>query len=459
MPLLTLLNPKGTVDDPYVPPTVGRPADPVLIPALRVQVRYYDPSSSVKFLTADVSSMCRSVMVTRGRSSRDGGGADPGSMTIVLDDPRGLLDPENQNGQVAGLLSPGGGPTATSFIVDHLFEGSYRPLGWGFLTSIDRTWGPAGPWSQSVVTTVDFSTEFARLVAEEGRRLPRQTASQRIDAFTSLPSRSRERFTPGSMRLQNSSRQLGPLTTDGGTSHWDYMQQAAASDDGLLFFDGAGRFVYQSGAYRANRPVTATLGDADNEVTVQPDLTYRLSSDDVVYEAAFTTWDGQITAATSAGGTFVFGQPTPVRAEDGSLIADPVRYFKLPRPPGTATQLADAAQVSARARSVHRRDSVPRRGVEQVSLDVLSAYHDFSTASPYRFALGVEVSDRVKLNRRPPGGGTVLTADYFVESITHTIEAGRAWDTTLRLSKALEPTTTWRLGRDPFGFSIRFGIW
>lgn len=425
MPLLTLLRPRGT------PAPVIAPVGAVQIPSLRVRLFYWpSPTSSIPTVV-DLSDRCVAVGTQRGRSSRTSAAADPGTMTLTFDDTDGLLDPENTSSSLSGRITPSRS-SPTMFMVEHLFEGSYRPLGTGMLDSIERSWGGGGAaWSQTVVTTVDQTADLAGMVPPAGILLPQQSASDRINLLRQqIPSRTgrlwQQRALIQGVAVQSSERLLGAVVTDGETSLWDYLSAAAFADDGLIYFTASGALKFQAGSLRLDNMTTAILGDHDNETHVQSGLTYRQSADDVIDEAAFTTAAGNWTGAQSASGFYA--------SADGT---------------GTATALADRYEVESRARYVYARDSVPRRAVESVTLDVLAAYRNLGSASPYRVGTGISLSDRVQLNRRPPGGGSVLTATYHVESISHSIEAGRSWTTTLRLSKAPAARTFWRLGVTP----------
>ena len=439
---LLLLFPQGKKDSPNIPPAPAPSAQPVLLPKLRV--RAYGQTLQGTFkggsFAHDLSNRVQSVTSSYGRTSRTTGAADPGTMTIVLDNSDGYLDPENTASPYYGNFNVG---SSTVLTVEHEFEGSFRPLGTGMLDSIDRAWGARGSWSQTVITTVDQTAELAQMIPRAGLISGRQTASERINWLLGTPSRTGRKFkvaaqSKQAVDVQPSTRRLHSVVTDGRTSLWDYIMGAADADGGFAFFNASGGFRYQSGAYRVGRGATAVLGDAANEVTVEADLIYRLSSDDVIVEAAFTTYDERYTHAVSAVGEITTGFGEAV--EEGR---------------GVVTQLSDRVQVQSLARHVWRRDSQPRRGVDLVTLNTLASYGDLSLTSPYRLAVGVGLSDRLTLNRRPPGGGDTLSADYNVESISHTVEAGTQWTTSLRLSPAPESAFSWRLGWDQLGLSTR----
>jgi hypothetical protein len=426
--LLTLLRPKQV----QAPP--GSDSGPVIRPTLRVRF-WYASGGTVTYV--DLSDRASAVNALRGRSSKTAANADPGTMTVTLDNSDGLLDPDNTSSALHPHLIP---RRESGLIVDHLFEGSYRPLGHGYLDTIDRQWGAVGRWSETVITTVDQSTRLAELIPPQGTVFPAQTAAARIRALARTASRTTrtwvQRSPVASFSIDPSSRVLGQLTADGTTSLWEYMSQAAYADDGLVYFTASGALKFQSGNLRLGNVRYGTLGDGPGEVEVAPDLLLRLSSDDIVNEVAFTNAAGTRTAAVSAAGFYL--------AEDAT---------------GTATMLADGAQVSSRARMVFGRDGVPRRAVDTVTLDVLGGYFDFGLTSPYRFAMDVSISSRVRLIRRPPGGGTTIDADYHVESITHNVVVGSEWKTTLRLSKAQTTETFWRLGVDALGSGTNRLTW
>jgi hypothetical protein len=62
------------------------------------------------------------------------------------------------------------------------------------------------------------------------------------------------------------------------------------------------------------------------------------------------------------------------------------------------------------------------------------------------WALGLEIDDRVTVKRRPPGGGSTMSVECYVEGIEHDIQYQRGeWTTRLHLSPA-DTTSYWILG-------------
>ncbi len=430
MPLLTLLRPRGTADAPtFDPPVPAVGSVPIIRPTLRVRL------STLSGLVFDLSGRCRMVTTVRGRSSRTAYAADPQTMTLAFDDLDGMLDPDNAGSQLWGLLAPRGPAVIT---VEHLFEGGHRPVGTGVIDSLERRWGEAGAWSESVMTTIDQGSRLAQMVPPATLLLPAETAPQRVSRLARTASRANYGFEPFSPLLGSvvsvgyGNRLLPAEQADGKTTLWEYMQQAAQADDGLVYFTASGGLKYVSGIERDTRPVVWRFGDdpAAGHIEVATDLTYRLSSDVLMQEVAYSTRDGAWTVAASPLGDSSVNDNT-----------------------GTALSLNGEAAVAARARRDSRRFSVPRRAVETVTLDALAAYRDLAPNSPYRCAVGVSVWDRVQLSRQALRGGNNLVGEYHVESISHQIEAGRQWQTTLRLAAAEPVPDYWHLGSGRLGNS------
>ncbi|MEV4521482.1 hypothetical protein AB0J77_14735 [Micromonospora tulbaghiae] len=123
---------------------------------------------------------------------------------------------------------------------------------------------------------------------------------------------------------------------------------------------------------------------------------------------------------------------------------------------GTEQTAIDAGSVSAYLTRSHKRTDLlmqtdpealmwaeqvlERRSMPElrVSALVLKPRKDPDRLWPQAF--GREIGDRVRVVRRPPGGGDPLVRDAWVRGISHSLSADLAWRTTLVLEQAADDT-------------------
>ena len=70
--------------------------------------------------------------------------------------------------------------------------------------------------------------------------------------------------------------------------------------------------------------------------------------------------------------------------------------------------------------------------------------------------LALELSDRIGVQRTPPGGGAAILQDCHVEGVEHTVGTD-SWVTRLMLSKADAATSFWTLGTSQLGVDTTVG--
>lgn len=208
------------------------------------------------------------------------------------------------------------------------------------------------------------------------------------------------------------------------TSSLDLIQSAADSEFGLFFMDGQGRAVFHDRDHRSTAPRStvsqATFGDSPAElpyVTLSPDFDVNRVYNDV-----------QVTAGFMGAIPQVSGDATS-QANYGTRT--------LPR---TTQLLTNQAAIDQSARLLHDNKD-PHLRFPQMTLD---PYRD---SRLWPVVLGLEISDRVTVIRRPYAGGPAIQRVCWVEAIQHDIEVSpdSRWTTTLYLSLA-DPTSYWTLG-------------
>lgn len=188
----------------------------------------------------------------------------------------------------------------------------------------------------------------------------------------------------------------------------------AETELGTVGIDGAGTFRFIDRATRADPPAhVLTLGDDESSFEEMPYVSAPLGfgMDRVYTEVAVTRTGGYEQRAASDDQTLrKWGRRVLPRS--GLWTADVV-----------------AAEVADHLLELHEE---PRIRFEKVTLDPVPDPMLWQTA------LGTRVGDVVRLIRRPPGGGSPLVQDCWVESVEHRFRVGRSWQTVWTLTAAFE---------------------
>jgi hypothetical protein len=213
----------------------------------------------------------------------------------------------------------------------------------------------------------------------------------------------------------------------------------------------------QSGLDLARRAETTELGrlfvSRDGKWTFRNRRTYQSTS-------KVTFGDG--------GGTEVPDSDLAQRHSDQAIVNRAI----VQRVRGSAQQVDDAASQAAYgivatsrlntwyATDFEANDSaaytVDKSKSPQLRTDELTVLAHRSTAIATSACL-LELGDRITVNRRPPGGGTVQSKDTIVEGIAHNIDRRGTWDVTFRLSPA-DTRAYWTLGSSALGTDTRLSF-
>jgi hypothetical protein len=414
-----------------MPVIVPFPSTPTPPPTVSVQSPPVRLIVSDGGLTVTIGTV-ETVTTLLGRSSPRTDGAATGSATITVDDTARVLDADNTSSPLYGHLTPGG--TSTPQV--QAWNGTtWVPLFTGLIESIQTSWPGGTSRSDATLSLVDQTRDLTLHVPPAKMTYPMQQSGTRISQMLIAPSRSAwgwiNRAPSGSFALDFGQKVLGPLTTDGTTSTWQYVSDAASAEKGLIFFDQAGICTYQDQLhrYRSSTPNWVFGDDPTAEVWVDPDLQYMLSNDRVITDVAYSTSDGQ-TSGYGPNGVFFWETDSDVGS---TTQVSPV-----------ATQLADQMQGLARARWEYTHYSINRRDAPTVAINALGDPLVPSGLNRFNAALNVKIGDYVQLNRRP-GVGATLTKYYWVDAIAHNI-AYDSWTTTFTLVAADQIPAVWKLG-------------
>jgi hypothetical protein len=192
----------------------------------------------------------------------------------------------------------------------------------------------------------------------------------------------------------------------------EHILNVAEDAEGGIFYVGpSGELVFQQHSANADAPI-ATFGDGDGELRM-----YELSvayDDEQLWTIVRVSRGTDPTIEVSdSGASDQYGPRVLERA--GELIASPL----------VATDLAN---------DLLGRYSTPRLRPERLVVRPRPQDPEL-----WDLVLLAKLNDHLTVNRRPPGGGDVMTLDCRITGIDHSITPG-LWETTFSL-QAVEPTS------------------
>lgn len=416
-----------------VPPQqIVIPQHEVVLPSFRV--RFINGTTSV-----DLSLAQMQANTSMGRTSNRTDGTAAGSAQLTFDDHERKLDPDNPDSPLYGKLTPGGD---TTVVLDcGVPNFGYIPLYTGLLEDLGTTWPDDPIWSSATVQLVDMQRDLTEHIQAVNVTYPMQQTGARIAQMVGAPARSGwgwlNRAPSGQFAIDTGCKMLGALTTDGNTDTWTYLADAAAAEDGLVFFNQGGVLTFQGRNHRSQQTTPLwVFGENNGELHYNPGIAMDLPNDRLVKDVAYDTLDG-VTSGYGPGGKFAWDTSAAKQSYTPSKV----------QASSQQTQLASRYTGASRARSEYRRFSVNRRDIPVIEIN---AYVDWQTITPGDAsnrawaALNAQVGDLVTVNRRPPG--VAISKNYFIDAIKHTISA-TSWVTQFYLVDVSATVPGWVLGQ------------
>lgn len=219
------------------------------------------------------------------------------------------------------------------------------------------------------------------------------------------------------------------INTDDGTKALGHLQDVADSElmgGGVLFIDGQGRVVFHDKHHRL-KPASvytplATFGDNG-----WPEIDYEDLVPD--YDKDRITNDWRI---TPSGGAVI-------KVEDSASITNHFRRTQRRTP-----LVADVNECQSQAEYLTALTKSPLLRFDRI--DFAPSHLADGRLADYTWAniMGREIGDRIRVKKRPPGGGSAISQDCHIEGISHAF-TDQEWRTTWLLSPA-DPLTYWILG-------------
>lgn len=201
----------------------------------------------------------------------------------------------------------------------------------------------------------------------------------------------------------------------------NYLHRLTASEQGQLFVAGDGALTLHSRSRRLieTRSTTsqATFGEAGSsgELPYQAGIRIERSRDTVRNEVTVKLASGEVASSSDSTSQTAYG----TRSHSIATLA-----------PSPVDAKSVAEYVVSRYKDVQAR--IPQ--VTLVAHRPPQSGDTWTATTMMEAALGLEISDRVTVKRRP-GGGTAIELTELVEGVEHTFDTTR-WETTFNLSPA-----------------------
>jgi hypothetical protein len=386
----------------------------------------------------DVSAYVRSVSIRRGRQ-HELDRIESGTCEIVLDNRDRRFDPDYADGPYYGQLIP---------MRRVRVRATYDDTTWPLFAGYVENWGSQWINPSDAIATLSAADGFKMLaLVELDDTYVEELSSTRVENVLDDAG-----WTDGNSWLLgtgelDSTTILGPsgdreislgqstmqADTVADTSALAYLQTVELSENGLIFIDAAGSIVFHGRHRRSQPPYTdlqATFGDGGGDELPYADV--EMAYDEGrVYNEALVTRDGGAEQS----------------AED---TASQAKYFRRTLSRSGLLVTTDDEALSV-AQYLVGRYAEPGRRIAGMTLlghrneDLL-----------WRQILAREMVDRIRVIRRPVGGGDAIDRESFIEGIQHDIDRARTWVTRWALSPS-DLDQFWVLDESALGTDTKLG--
>jgi hypothetical protein len=350
----------------------------------------------------DLSADLEQATISRGRVD-DLSAMGMGALKLVLRDLTGKYNPKNTAGPLYGLLTP-----YRPIRLRALYAGTYYPLYWGFIETIEHD--PDPNVRQSYITAVDLLDRLAAccpIIASTGAITTGAAIGLILDA---------RGWTQPSMRLLDAGHGIPDFSADGTKTGLQLISDLLLADQGTFYIrgDGVARYMSVSTRYARQSAVASLTGAMVSGA--RPGTTIRrvLNSQTVtrIGGAAQTVTDAPSVAAYDVRQGSAITSPYLLSdSVANNLAAWLVLTRKDPRPPVRQLQLlnkdaANAVQVLAREVGDYVTAVVDRAGntvsgwIEQVNHSIAPGpIHSVS------YVIGEKTSTMFTVGQSVVGGG------------------------------------------------------
>lgn len=377
----------------------------------------------------DVTEWVRSWSVRRGASQGNQPvlRCDPGTATIVLNDPDRWFDPDNLAGPFVSAGESQVTPMRRVRIVAE-WNGIVYPIFYGW----SDDWVPdyqGNFWTYCTLTATDGTKVVAAVdrqatgIAGAGEDSGARVA--RILGSAGWPPEDRI-LSVGDETLQGTILEGNALSE---------LQLVQDTELGMFYFDASGKAVFRNRRWTLTDPRATTsqvlFGDEAGELPYT-DVTMATSGDAIINQVSIARVGGTVQTATDAASVARF---LPRGFDRGDLLME-----------------TDASALNY-ATLLKGQFSSPRRRFERLEFGVPTPQDEDAL---WPAVLERDFGDRITIRRRPFGGGDPIERACFVRGVEMSSD-GESWRTSFVLSSAAG-YSYWTIGHPDLGRIGRYPI-
>ncbi|HEU4327457.1 MAG TPA: hypothetical protein VFS21_30240 [Roseiflexaceae bacterium] len=367
-------------------------------PALKVEIAFTSNPLATTPTWVDVTADVRErVSIRRGRQTeRDR--IEAGTATLTLDNRTRKYDSTNTGSPYNGYILP---------MRPIRIRATWGGITYGLFRGYVAAWSPVEPGGQDAVVNlrcVDAFTYFSQapLTLNRSQELGNVRIGAILDALG----------WPAADRAISTAKSTLQSIVDGDASALQHLQNVADSENGLLFIDAQGRVAFQDRHYRLRTSSPAvTIGNNPGTGEL-PFHDVEIINDDS------NIWN-EIKVSYTNGTTITVSDAT-----------SQLRFFRRTLP------ISRPHIITAEEARDHANWQLLQRAYPDIRFNQLVLNGHLSDAA-WPHLLGREISDRIAMVHRPPGGGPSIQRDLHVEAIQLAIPIkSGAWTATWQLSPA-----------------------
>lgn len=355
----------------------------------------------------DISADGRDIQITRGRDN-DLTTIRAGQILTGLRDKDGRYNPQNPASPLAGSLD-----TDKPQRVSAIYGGVTYPLGYAFTTDIEADMAGRGTCQLTAVDFLDKLDRQSPVIAPlAGNSTDGQIFAAILDWF---------RWTDPSMRnlLVGDTIAAAWSRADGSRTGLALVSELLDAERGLVFVDKTGAVKYLD---RQSRYASSSTGTIDRALTAFP---VGRSNANIVNQ-----WTVQRTDMA--------GVPVGIAQTAGDGVSQQ-RHGPIAQTLTTPFLNSDAQALSL-AQFMTMRTATGLGLVYEVPISI-------ADAATFIQVLSRDIGDRVTMTLQPRNMAQ-FTADFFIESIAHTIQT----------KGSPRHACVWRVSAAPSGTPFRFGV-
>lgn len=354
----------------------------------------------------DITSLVRSVSLSRGRPSTTFGGFEAGSATIELLDSNADFIPGNTGSAYYPNIRP-----MRPIRITAVFSGEYNRLFRGYVDSWDVQWDPASNVSAVSIQATDafkILSNRQTTVAGVSGDTPGERADEILDSI----------LWPSTFREIDASGWSSPLGAGTGDSQDSLaaLQAVEFAESGALFVTGAGkiRFKTQGNTYREGYDWTFTDTVLDGAINYET-VTLNINDDKLANVLTLTD------VASNE-----------VTLEDGASKD----IYERQEFSATGVLTRDVAATTNLAEILLARDAQPLERISEVTVNGRRSLANMNLIVSY------ELMDKAALTLSVPGGYTATTTVYLT-AVSHEISP-KTWAMTFVTSDDFYPPQEWQ---------------